>query len=777
MRGTRRLLPVILLLLLCGVCMSIAVAWVSRTYSRVPGWSRTAGPVPRHVKQPGARTNPDAPGKKAWMTPRTPSNEGWEARTRDKAHHKAEPVERNGKRVTGSENAEDVKLALKKRVNELVEREYVPRQMLVRFLPNATKKQINAVIGKVNPVQVKRLRTRVDAVQGALYELHVVGTITVANALEILLPEPFVKYAEPNYIAYPAYTPNDPCYSSSGSWGQSYMDLWGLHKIHASKAWDTTKGEGIVVAVIDTGCDLEHPDIAGNLWRNSGEIPGNGQDDDGNGYEDDIFGWDFANNDNDPMDGFGHGTHLSGIVAAIGNNSVGIVGLAFRAKVMALKGWTDSGGYTGSGLTEAVYYAADNGAHVINCSWKIAESQALHDAVKYAHDSKDCVIVAATGNDNGSADSWFPAAWPESIAVAASGPNDERTVFSNYGNCVDVAAPGWDILSLWPNAQYAVDHGTSMAAPYVSALAALILAKSPGCGPEAVREVVRATAVDICDPGFDIYSGYGRIDAGAALSFLATDAAEITSPAQDETVSGTVTVKGTATASDFSGWMLELGAGTAPDSWQQLAAGAQPVRNSDLSAWDTTSVVDGFWTLRLTVDSATPGQFIDAVSLVARNTTISKVPIVTVNSVSPTVVNPTQSATVNWISDKNGVYHVEVGGTGEIGSGTQIAGGDCTAFVPVDTLVLENHIPDDKVETIWVIVNAGAGGVGCDSALVRDNSTAMAIPSKNSKSGGCALTDESSVLSLPSSMLPFLLLLASLLVLRRHHSQVLKSEV
>ncbi|MCB0371363.1 MAG: S8 family serine peptidase, partial [Bdellovibrionales bacterium] len=148
-----------------------------------------------------------------------------------------------------------------------------------------------------------------------------------------------------------------------------YDDLWGLKKINTEDAWDLTQGEGVVVAVVDTGLDLTHADIAENVWTNEGEIPGNGIDDDQNGYIDDVHGWDFGDQDNDVDDFQGHGTHVAGTIAAVGNNSEGIIGVAPKSKIMPVKGFSSYGGGTTSSLAAAIVYAAMNGADVISNSW------------------------------------------------------------------------------------------------------------------------------------------------------------------------------------------------------------------------------------------------------------------------------------------------------------------------------------------------------------------------------------------------------------------------
>lgn len=275
-------------------------------------------------------------------------------------------------------------------------------------------------------------------------------------------PLPNVEYAEPNFIMHALVVPNDPYYNSYGSWGQDYDDMWGLKKIQMSSAWDLSKGNPqIIVAVIDTGIDYNHPDIAANIWFNRDEIAGDGIDNDGNGYIDDVKGWNFCLGNNNPMDGHMHGTHVSGTIGAVTNNAQGVAGINWHVKLMALKGLSDEGSGSTSDLAEAIRYAADNGADVLSNSWGgSGTSAALGDAVNYAY-SLGCIIVAAAGNDNSDASGFTPANIQNVIAVSAFDHNDQKAYFSNYGTKIDVAAPGVDILST---------YSTFLEAPLVSSL-------------------------------------------------------------------------------------------------------------------------------------------------------------------------------------------------------------------------------------------------------------------------------------------------------------------
>ena len=266
-----------------------------------------------------------------------------------------------------------------------------------------------------------------------VYVLDLPSGSDVAAAAARYAADPDVIYAQPDYVVQATFTPNDPFFSSTGSWGQSYPDLWGLHTSHADLGWDTAHGVGTVVAVIDTGVDPSHPDLAANMWTNPGEIPGNGIDDDGNGFIDDGVGWDFVDNDATPMDLFGHGTHVAGTAAGVGNNGLGVVGMAWGAKIMAVRGLDANGSGYVSGLAQAIEYAAENGADVLNNSWGgFGISQVLVDAVNTAT-GLGAVVVAAAGNSSSDVDDFEPAGIPGVIAVSAGDPNGGIAGFSNHG--------------------------------------------------------------------------------------------------------------------------------------------------------------------------------------------------------------------------------------------------------------------------------------------------------------------------------------------------------
>ncbi|MFQ6034655.1 MAG: S8 family serine peptidase [Sedimentisphaerales bacterium] len=290
---------------------------------------------------------------------------------------------------------------------------------------------------------------------------------------------PNVEYAELNYIVSIDLTADDPFYRSQ----------WSLQTIDAPQAWDISTGSSqIVVAVVDTGVDYSHRDLQPNMWVNEAELNGiNGQDDDRNGYVDDIYGYNFIYNNSDPADDHGHGTHVAGIIAAKGNNALDIAGICWSAKIMALKFLGLRGEGTTADAVLALYYAVENGADIISNSWgSNSESNALKDAIDYAH-SRGVILVAAAGNDNSNSP-YYPAGYEHVISVTATDTGDNKWPLSNYGDWVDIAAPGADILSLRAegtsqgvshNPSTAVLSGTSMAAPHVTGACALLLSVNP----------------------------------------------------------------------------------------------------------------------------------------------------------------------------------------------------------------------------------------------------------------------------------------------------------
>ena len=286
---------------------------------------------------------------------------------------------------------------------------------------------------------------------------------------------------------YGQVLPNDPFLSQQ----------WGWFRIAADKAWEAGyKGSGVVVAVLDTGIDLDHPDLAGNI----------------------VDGWNFVDDNGDVSDLDNHGTMVSGIIAAVADNSEGLVGVASEARIMPLKVLDTDGGSLRD-IASAIRYAADNGAKVVTMSFGGQYSRlsiSAERAIDYAA-RQGCILVAAVGNNDAN-ESIFPAAYEQVIAVSAIDQNDARAEFSNYGNYVEFCAPGINIVSAGKDGDYFMCNGTSFAAPFVAGLAALILSDDPQLSAEDVRTKLRVQVEDLGEEGWDQYYGWGLANAYSIIS-------------------------------------------------------------------------------------------------------------------------------------------------------------------------------------------------------------------------------------------------------------------
>jgi subtilisin family serine protease len=272
---------------------------------------------------------------------------------------------------------------------------------------------------------------------------------------------------------------------------------WGWLRIHCDQAYGTGwRGSGVVVAVLDTGVDTEHPDLRNNL----------------------VEGYNFDDKNTDVTDLHGHGTMVAGIIAAVANNSLGIVGVASDVKVMPLKVLTSEGG-SWIDLDLAILYAVNHGAKIItmNLGGKYALlGTATETAIKYAY-QHGCVMIAAAGNDN-SSEPFYPAAYDEVVAVSAIDQNYTKAPFSNYSNYIDLCAPEANILSTTLNGTYAYRSGTSFSAPFVAGVAALLLCKNPNLTPQQVAETLYNQAEDLGSNSWDPYYGWGLVNAYSAVS-------------------------------------------------------------------------------------------------------------------------------------------------------------------------------------------------------------------------------------------------------------------
>ena len=331
-----------------------------------------------------------------------------------------------------------------------------------------------------------------------------------SQALDSLRLDPRVDWIEPDGLLHAsAIVPNDPLFIPQ----QPNLAVIGM-----PQAWSYTTGAPTwPIAVLDTGIDLDHPDLQSKIWVNSAEAPGNGVDDDANGFVDDVVGWNFVADNAIPQDDYSHGSHVSGIAAAATNNGVGVAGIAWLAPVMPLKVLNSAGDGLASDVAQGILYAADNQARIINLSLGDDEEfQVITAAVIYAR-SHGCLVVAAAGNSGGPVE--YPAAQPEALAVAATNNNDVPWSNSNRGPEVDLAAPGVEIFSADSTGFYYSSSGTSMSAAHVSGVAALVWSLHPEWSVDQVTQVLTATALDIWAPGRDNLTGWGRIDASAAVYY------------------------------------------------------------------------------------------------------------------------------------------------------------------------------------------------------------------------------------------------------------------
>src|SRR5262249_26072752 len=361
---------------------------------------------------------------------------------------------------------------------------------LARFRVSGTRKKIFKVIRGLEVIKLSR-------------------GVSVEEAIDLLRQDPDVLYAEPNYVLRTTLTPNDT----------RFGEMWGLHNvgqsggtpdadIDAPEAWNHTTGSSdVIVAVIDSGVDYNHPDLSPNMFRNTADCNTNGIDDDGNGYVDDCYGIDTANNDSNPMDDNNHGTHVAGTIGAVGNNNRGVVGINWNVRIMACKFVNASGSGTTEAAIDCLEYVKtmkDRGFNIVatSNSWGGGDfSQALADAIDAQRQSGMLFITAAGNGDflgfpiNNDQTPFYPCSHylPNVICVAATTRTDDRASFSNYGRrTVHIGAPGSEILSTVRGDSYASLSGTSMATPHVTGVAALLKADDPNRDWRAIKNLILA---------------------------------------------------------------------------------------------------------------------------------------------------------------------------------------------------------------------------------------------------------------------------------------------
>lgn len=414
-----------------------------------------------------------------------------------------------------------------------------------------------------------------------------------------------------------------------------YGEQWALRKINAAGAWEVAEGKpSVLVGVLDTGIEWDHPDLKNSLWINPAEdLNGNGRfdpwssdetrsgvsgdldgiDQDGNGYPDDVIGYDFVDQDVPnigdwngrdavPEDDQGHGTNVSGVIGATKNNEIGIAGIASGIRLVTLRAFDGTGNGQDDDIAAAIVYAADRGVSVLNMSFgDFYRSPLMYDAVRYAYD-KGVLLVASSGND-GVPDPHYPSGFTEVIAVGATDSTDHLSFFSTYGSQLTLVAPGVRILTTDRDSSYKAVDGTSFSAPYVAGVAALLRGLHPDWTGDEIGTSIEAATDDLGTPGWDENFGAGRLNAAAALAGPGPAVIAITAPLMDEGFDrdGTVQVYGSALAPLLLSWTLEVGEGSLPEEWMQVSESEEGILNGLLGSVNTASFPDTLLTLRLTL--------------------------------------------------------------------------------------------------------------------------------------------------------------------------------
>ena len=501
--------------------------------------------------------------------------------------------------------------------------EFARGRILVMPRAGLPKKVFNAILGEHHGKARKIGQSNIYIVD--------VPEFSEEAVVMALQRNPHIKLAELDYISAPTLIPNDPYYS---------LYQWHLPKIGASSAWDITQGEGITIAILDSGIDSTHPDLVNNL----------------------VPGWNFFDNNSDTRDFIGHGTFVAGTAAATTTNSIGVASISGKAKIMPLR-ITDINGYAYQNFTvSALIYAADNGARIANISYKDQTSkEVVRSAAQYMKDKNGLVLVSA--DNTGMLENY--SVTTSMIAVSATDEFDQLTSFSSYGSYVSLSAPGkniWSTAKMTNEIPYGPTGGTSISSPLAGGVVALMMSANPKLSSIEIENLLFSTAVDLGDSGRDIYFGYGRVDAAAAVQAaktatptLDTEAPLITiiNPLEGATLSGLIPVDIDATDN--------IGV-TRAELWINNTSVAIDTSQPFSFSWDSTGALNGATNLEVRVFDAAGNMATSMIVVNVNNSTSlptidTQAPVVQI--VNPVAGNVSGSITITVnASDNNGAARI-----------------------------------------------------------------------------------------------------------------------
>ncbi|MCK5737931.1 S8 family serine peptidase, partial [bacterium] len=511
--------------------------------------------------------------------------------------------------------------------------EYTSNEILVKFRETQSPEQVfvhlqsaktGLRLNKEQPLEVTALFGKLTPVSSAsFFKIQISEPSNLDSLIRRLAALWDVEYAQPNYIHHIDIAPNDPL----------YPDQWALPLLHMETVWAQTTGTtDVLIAIIDTGIEVAHPDLQGAIHLNPGEdVNGNGTieptdfngiDDDGNGFVDDICGWDFTDaphfpdfgdyreRDNDPADEHGHGTAVAGLIGAQLNNEIGIAGMAPGCRLLNLRAGTSRGLLEEDDVAAAVVYAVHMGAQIINMSFgdEVA-SPLLRDVMAFAADA-GVLLVASAGNSS-SLSPHYPSGYAEAISVGSVTRDLYLSSFSNYGPAIDLVAPGSDLFTTNLNGEYQPFSGTSAAAPIVSAAAGLLWSKYPDWSAQEIHGRLMSTCRDLGQSGPDNLYGNGLVDPLNALDSSGSTILEIITPQSNSgTAEPAIDVTGSAAGTYFKRYFLRLFTGLEMDSPVLELEQSEQVIRGKLGRFDLTSLPDTVYTIVLTLETIT-GQYVE----------------------------------------------------------------------------------------------------------------------------------------------------------------------